>query len=181
VIARRRQPGSAACPFPSPGCAAPLRSPIDARNLSRRFGNFEAVRQPDAGDFATRDLRSGGQLRRARHHDQDALRSAGPSSRPARAGGSRSQAAGADLCGGSAYMSQKFTLYGRSLDRRRTWKFYAGVYGIPAPCANRASTGVMQLRPQGRSRCSPRRCPAVGSSGWPSVRHAARSGGALLG
>jgi len=136
VIRQRRQAGELPLlPFPQPQAVRRHRSDlaIDARNLSRRFGNFEAVRQ------LTLEIRYGeifGLLGANGAGKTTTIKMLcgllAPSSGQIVLAGESEQLRGPDLLRRIGYMSQKFTLYD-DLSIRENLEFYAGVYGIPGP------------------------------------------------
>ncbi len=133
-VTRLRQDGGQPLPlvFPRSGGRPPRADPaIAARQLSRRFGSFEAVRQVDlevrygeifgllgangAGKTTTIKMLCG---------------LLEPSAGQVTLAGETSQLRSRQLLRRIGYMSQKFTLYD-DLSIRQNLEFYAGVYEIP--------------------------------------------------
>jgi ABC-2 type transport system ATP-binding protein len=135
VIRQRRQAGELPLlPFPHPAGCRHQRTDlaIDARQLSRRFGAFEAVRQ------LTLQIRYGeifGLLGANGAGKTTTIKMLcgllAPSSGAIVLAGESERLRGPDLLRRIGYMSQKFTLYD-DLSIRENLEFYAGVYGIPA-------------------------------------------------
>ena len=136
---------------------------IIIENLTKRFGDRDAVKQPDPVDRRGRDLRPARPERLGQDDaDPHALRPAGPTSGRATVGGYDIAREPEQIKRSIGYVSQKFSLY-PDLTVQENLDFFGDVYDVPAEPGRAAEEGAdAPLRPR-RPRAPARRaaCPAA--------------------
>ncbi len=122
------------------------RPAIEAKGLTRRFGDFTARARHQFRDSARADLRAArAEWRGQVDHLQDAVRAA--DARPAAPDRWRATTCArprADARASLGYMAQKFSLYG-DLSIRQNLDFFAGAYDLDRGRAKRAIEAMIEI------------------------------------